>query len=60
MSKRREFALGRWINARSTASVILSERNPLFPTAIYRLVRVTVAEVKVQAARERVKKGRKR
>ena len=40
-----EFVLGRWINARSTASVILSERNPLFPTAIYRLARVTVAEV---------------
>jgi len=48
-----EFVLGRWINARSTASVILSERNPLFPTAIYRLVRVTLAEVKAQAERER-------
>ena len=53
---KREFVFGRWIDYKCTASGILSHRKskPSWdrPT-MYRLFRVTVAEVEAQAARER-------
>ena len=61
MSKR-EFVLGNWIDLRCTASGILSRKasvKPFFRPTIYRLVRVKVAQVEVQAAQERkAKKGK--